>query len=295
LDKREKYAHLLEMETSLPGQLEMVEGDLMTPDSYDDCLSGATFLFHTASPATGDWDSDPFLEIIEPAVQGTKNVLASAAKAGVERVVLTSSLFAVSSWIMPDDKANQPGAVLDESDWNQFLSDGGNPDMKILAYIVSKAKAEKAAWEEADRLSLSLVSINPVGVFGPILGDNSLTAGSVEVMKDAMLGLPGTADMNFLWCDTRDVAKAHIAAAETPDASGRHKTVFRTRQSFYIHVYTCIYIYIYIYTLCFLKATHHSPLPTPTLPCPFKDAILWATRTPLQREKCAMPWKTNLA
>jgi nucleoside-diphosphate-sugar epimerase len=123
---------------------------------------------------------------------------------------------------MPEDKVNQPGAVLDENDWNQFHSDelGANPDIKLLAYIVSKAQAEKIAWEEAERLSLSLVSINPVGVLGPVLGDNSLSAGSIEALTNVMLGVPGPADMNLAWCDTRDVAKAHIAAAETPEASG---------------------------------------------------------------------------
>ncbi len=137
-------------------------------------------------------------------------------------MVLTSSLFAISSWILPEDKVNQPGAVLDENDWNQFHSDemGANPDIKLLAYIVSKAQAENIAWEEAERLSLSLVSINPVGVLGPVLGDNSLSAGSIEALRHVVLGVPGPADMNLAWCDTRDVAKAHIAAAETPEASG---------------------------------------------------------------------------
>jgi nucleoside-diphosphate-sugar epimerase len=69
-----KFRHLLDMGLTSPGSLDIVEGDLMVPGSFDACLVNADYLFHTASPATGDWESDPFLEIIQPAVQGMSNL-----------------------------------------------------------------------------------------------------------------------------------------------------------------------------------------------------------------------------
>lgn len=69
-----------------------MEADLLTPGSFDSAVAGCAFLFHCASPFFIEAE-DPAAQLVEPAVAGTRNVLAAAAKAGrtLRRVVLTSS------------------------------------------------------------------------------------------------------------------------------------------------------------------------------------------------------------
>lgn len=59
-------------------------------------MKGCQYVIHMASPfpVANPIDEN---EIIEPAVEGTINVLEACSKAQVKRVVLTSSIVAVSS------------------------------------------------------------------------------------------------------------------------------------------------------------------------------------------------------
>ena len=84
---------------ALPGaraRLELVEANLLKEGAFDRATLGCTHVIHSASPyalAT----KDPQKELVDPAVNGTRNVLAAAARAGtVKRVVLTSSIVASS-------------------------------------------------------------------------------------------------------------------------------------------------------------------------------------------------------
>src|SRR5580765_4206043 len=89
-----KYTFL----TQLPGaadRLELVEADLLAPGSYDAAVAGCDVVMHTASPYLIDV-KDPQRDLVDPAVKGTLNVLTSAKAAGVGRVVLTSSMSAIS-------------------------------------------------------------------------------------------------------------------------------------------------------------------------------------------------------
>ena len=96
-------------------------------------------------------------ELIEPAVNGTLNVLKSVQKSqSVKRVVLTSSCAAIVD--APDH-----GKVFTELDWNTTFKSG--------EYYRSKALAEKAAWDFCASNNIDLVSINPFMIVGPSLND----------------------------------------------------------------------------------------------------------------------------
>lgn len=73
--------------------LELVAADLLVPGAFDRAVEGAEYLFHVASPFAIVVD-DPQKQLVDLAVQGTTNVLSSAAKhkATLKRVVLTSSM-----------------------------------------------------------------------------------------------------------------------------------------------------------------------------------------------------------
>jgi nucleoside-diphosphate-sugar epimerase len=99
-------------------------------------------------------------QLIEPAVTGTLNVLASCAKAHTRRVVLTST----AATINYTPKCT-PNAFLDESFWSEEEYCRERKDW----YVLSKTLAEKAAWDFVKEKGLDMVVINPGGVFGPTL------------------------------------------------------------------------------------------------------------------------------
>lgn len=74
------------------GTLTLFEADLLKEGSFDEAVRGADYVFHTASPFIREV-VDAQRDLVDPAVKGTLNVLASVAKskATVKRVALTSS------------------------------------------------------------------------------------------------------------------------------------------------------------------------------------------------------------
>jgi len=208
LAKAEGNARLI----GLPGaaeRLEIVEADLLTEGSYDKAVAGVATVFHMASPYSLEF-KDAQRDLVDPAVKGTLNVLAACARSpSVKRVVLTSSMAAVTD--EPD------GRVLTEADWNTKSSLTRNP------YYFSKSEGERAAWAfmEREKPAFDLVVINPFLVIGP-----SLTPGlntSNQIIVEALTGVfPAIMQLNWGMVDVRDVALAHILAADNPAAKGRY-------------------------------------------------------------------------
>lgn len=198
---------------ALPGageRLELVSAQLLSERSFDAPMEGVTHVMHTASPYAMSV-VDPQRDLVDPAVQGTRNVLAAAHRAGtVQRVVLTSSMAAMS---------DEPGSdhVLTEADWNEKSSLVRNP------YYFSKTLAEKEGWRfvEAHEPRFDLVVVNPFLVIGPSLtpGLNTSNGIFVGMLKGVY---PGILSLAWGMVDVRDVARAHLLAMETPGASGRY-------------------------------------------------------------------------
>lgn len=197
---------------ALPGaaeRLELVAADLNADAGWADAVAGCAAVVHAASPYALDV-ADPQRDLIEPAVAGTRRVVAAAIAAGVPRVVLTSSFAAVTDQPLP-------GKVFTEADWNERSSATRNP------YYASKAAAERAAWALAEGAGdgFRLVALNPALVLGPALGPAVNT--STEVLRMLLDGsTPVVLPLNWLVVDVRDVADAHVAAVERAAAAGRH-------------------------------------------------------------------------
>ncbi len=197
-------------------RLELVEADLGDPASFDAAVAGCEVVMHTASPYVLDV-KDPQRDLVDPAVEGTRGVLSACKRAGtVKRVVLTSSMAAITD--EPD------GRVLTEADWNEKSSLERNP------YYYSKTLAEKAAWRfvEEEKPGFDLVVLNPFAVIGPSLVPplNQSNAIFVELLTGKV---PAIIELAFGFVDVRDVAAAHVAAMETPGASGRYVCAAETR------------------------------------------------------------------
>ena len=182
--------------------------DLGQDAGWDTAMDGIDALIHTASPFPMSQPRNDD-DLVRPAVDGALRALKAAQKAGVKRVVLTSSTVAISAKDRPDQ-----GDLFTERDW----SDPGLPS--ATAYDKSKTLAERAAWDfVADHPEMQLTAINPSLVVGPPLGDDFGTSvGVIERIyqaKDPMLPRIG-----FPVVDVRDVAEAHIRAFERPDTVG---------------------------------------------------------------------------
>ncbi len=88
-------------------------------------------------------------------------------------------------------------------------------------YIKSKTVAERAAWEYADKEggALELCVINPVGIFGPVLGPDFST--SIAIIKRLLEGIPAVPRIYFSMVDVRDLAELHVQAMQADAAKGQ--------------------------------------------------------------------------
>lgn len=193
-----------------PGEnLTFVAADLMKDDGWAQAVEGCTYVLHVASPfppATPQHED----ELIIPARDGALRVLKAARDAGVKRVVLTSSYAAIGYGQKPQR------APHNEENWT-------NPDGDdVRAYTKSKTIAEKAAWDFIANKggALELAVVNPVGVFGPVLGPDYST--SILLVQRLMDGaMPGVPRLYFGAVDVRDVAWMHIECMTNPAAKSQ--------------------------------------------------------------------------
>ncbi len=189
--------------------LTFVAADLMSDAGWPEAVAGCAYVLHVASPfppATPEHED----ELIVPARDGALRVLKAARDAGVKRVVLTSSYAAIGYGQKPQRTPHN------EENWT-------NPDGDdVRAYTKSKTIAEKAAWDfianQGGALELSVV--NPVGVFGPVLGPDYST--SILLVQRLMDGaMPGVPRLYFGAVDVRDVAWMHIECMNNPAAKSQ--------------------------------------------------------------------------
>lgn len=209
LAKADKVRDTLRRAGANTDGLEFVALDLLSDEGWNEAMAGARYLQHIASPFVIMQPKDK-MELIRPAVEGTERALRAALAAGIERIVLTSSMAA----IMYGHNGGRAPAV-SESNWTN-LDDRG-----VGAYVESKTLAERHAWElmdEAGRRN-DLAVINPSGIYGPLLDEDIGTSGQV-VERLMRGGIPQAPRLFLPSVDVRDVAEAHIKAMTTPAAGG---------------------------------------------------------------------------
>lgn len=192
-----------------PGeQLRFFAADLLDDAGWDAAMAGCDYVLHVASPVVLAEPKDPGT-LIRPAREGARRVISAAIRAGVKRVVLTSSVAA----------ASKPGArdwISDEETWTDLSQPG------VGTYTRSKTLAERAAWELIESEGegkTTLTVINPTLVLGPVLsGDYSE---SVQAIERLLAGrVPGLPRIGFNIVDVRDVAELHVRAMTDEGAAG---------------------------------------------------------------------------
>ncbi|GLU00111.1 hypothetical protein SLE2022_175040 [Rubroshorea leprosula] len=201
----EKYAHLNKLEKASQN-LKLLKADLLDYDSLCSAIEGCDGVFHVASPVPSTTVPNPEVELIEPAVKGTLNVLKACLDAKVKRVIVVSSEAAVSfNPRLPE------GQIKDEACWSdkEYCRTTNN------WYHVSKTEAESEALEFAKRTGLDVVTVCPTTIWGPLLQPtiNASSKHLIKVLTENKL-------RNIV--HVRDVAEALLLAYEKPEAEGRY-------------------------------------------------------------------------
>ena len=188
--------------------LEFCKLDLMSDEGWDSCASDCDYMIHLASPfIVGEPKNEN--ELIKPATEGTMRALKAAKKAGIKKVVLTSSIVAIAYG------HNQK--ICSSNDWT-------NTDKDVGAYNKSKTLAEKAAWEFInlpENKDLKMTTIHPGFVMGPLLSNDTMGA-SASFMARLILGkIPALPDVYMHISDVRDTAMLHVRALKSEGSDGK--------------------------------------------------------------------------
>ncbi|KAF9890129.1 hypothetical protein FE257_006290 [Aspergillus nanangensis] len=213
--------------------------DIGVPHAFDEAVKGVTGVIHTASPFEFKVD-DNEQDILLPAINGTKHILDPIKKNGsqVRRLVILSSFAA----IVDVSKGTRPGYVYTEKDWNPLTYDEAakKGSSTVVAYLVSKKLAERAAWDfvERERPGFDVVTICPPMVYGPNMNATAsiahLNESSAEIYRLMTAKPTDPVPPTSFWgsVDARDVAQAHLKAYETPEAGGQRFLVCQDNYSY---------------------------------------------------------------
>ena len=211
LTKTEEVINGIKKEVDPKGNLEFCVLDLMKDEGWEEAMQGCDFVLHVASPFVVKVPKDEN-DLIKPAVEGTLRALNAAKKAGVKRVVLTSSTVAMHG--------GQEGLIkINQDSWTNLNA------KNVTAYFKSKTLAEKSAWEfiknQTGDTKLELVVINPGPIYGPTLTGNLATE-AMDFFKKLITGkVPMLPQAYSVMSDVRDVAAIHVQALENEKANGK--------------------------------------------------------------------------
>ncbi|HEV6964172.1 NAD-dependent epimerase/dehydratase family protein, partial [Roseateles sp.] len=185
-------------------QLRCFAADLRADAGWAEAAAGCSHVAHVASPLPVGVPRDAN-ELIVPARDGALRVLRAARDAGARRVVMTSSVAAISYGHGPGEHR------FTEADWTNLAAPG------IPPYVQSKAIAERAArdWVAREGGGLEFCTVNPSVVLGPVASADH--SASVVIVKSLLEGrVPALPRIGFGIVDVRDVAELHWRALTAP-------------------------------------------------------------------------------
>jgi len=180
------------------GITDIVSLDILNADTFASVSQGIDVLFHVAATYrihTSGGAADR--QMIDDSVIGTRSAMNAAAQNKIAHVVMTSSTVTMPTAI--------PGQTLpDETEWRTDLQ---------VPYMRAKVEAEKLAWDLAEEHDIKLATILPGAILGPNFGTGTQSTDFIKAMMMGSMRM-GTIGIYFPVIDVRDVARAHILAAE---------------------------------------------------------------------------------
>lgn len=226
LNNKEKISHLEKLAKDNNQTLEFAEADLQQEGAFTKPMQDCEVVIHTASPFKVSGIKNAKEQLIDPAVKGTENVLKAVNQTpSVKKVVLTSSVAAIHG----------DNVDIQNTEENRFNEDHWNTSSSEIhqAYSYSKTAAETTAWQLAnEQQRWKLAVINPGFVIGPSLTKRKDST-SINFMLSFLNGefKAGLPELYFGVVDVRDVAKAHVNAAQNENAEGRYILVNETKNT----------------------------------------------------------------
>jgi dihydroflavonol-4-reductase len=207
LSRESQVRTAIAREVDADENLAVVVADLLDDAGWEDAVRGCEYVLHVASPFPPVQPQDPD-DLIVPARDGTLRVLRASLDAGVRRIVVTSSVAAVTGGPRP------ASGILTEENW----STSDNP--KMTPYARSKTIAERAAWDfmKDEGATEKLATVNPGAIIGPVLSEDR--SYSLQAIERLLKGMPGVPRIGFSFVDVRDVADLEVRAMTSPDAGG---------------------------------------------------------------------------
>jgi dihydroflavonol-4-reductase len=176
---------------ALQDRARVVRGDVLDEDALAAGMEGCELAYHVAGVNTL-CPSDP-AHLIHVNVRGAEAAVRAAARAGVRRLVLTSS-----------------AAALGEAEGTVGSEDSPHRGWYLSTYERSKHEGERAAFAAARRAGVDLVAVNPSSVQGP-----GRTGGTGRIMLAYLNGrVRAFVDTRISLVDIRDCVEGHLLAAE---------------------------------------------------------------------------------
>ena len=211
MDRAQAIRSVIEKHTQNIDSLDFAEAHLEDESVWDKLIQRVDFVQHIASPFPRELPKHEN-DLILPAKAGTLNIVKAAARNGVKRVVITSSVGA----IVYGKPKHQRNGTFTEADWTDVAN-----KQDSTPYFRSKTLAEKAAWEfiKKDPSGLELSVVCPGAILGPVLEKDFGTSANL-VIKTMDGSSPALPDLGFDIVDVRSVADLLILAMEKPGAAG---------------------------------------------------------------------------
>ncbi len=183
--------------------VELVEGDLLAPESFAAALEGCRGLFHIAADYRL-WVPDP-APLYAANVDGSRALIDAALAAGVARIVYTSSVATLGA--NPDaTPANEETPVTEQA--------------MIGHYKRSKFLAEQAVRRLIEERSAPVIIVNPAAPVGP--RDIKPTPTGRMIVEAAAGRMPAYVDTGLNMVHVDDVAEGHLLAYERGDIGERY-------------------------------------------------------------------------
>ncbi|KAF9016980.1 NAD(P)-binding protein [Hymenopellis radicata] len=197
-----KVQDLERAHTKYGARLEVVDIPDIAVDQFPEALEGVSAVIHTASPLpTRNSPAD----MLKGAIEGTLNVVRQAERAGIKKIIVTSSRATLG---LNHNYTDQ--------DWNPITPEQALHAEGFSAYNAAKTLAERALWKFADEHpDMDVTTINPPFIYGPLTETFYLPEPRI-----------GTYPRDPHYADVRDVARAHILALKAPSEVGRKRFIF---------------------------------------------------------------------
>lgn len=208
-----KIALAKEVFASYGNKFEAVSVNDVAVDDISEHLRDVDALIHAAAPLPSKGDQKALLN---GALDGSLNIIRQAEKAGIKRIIYTSSIVTVFN----------PSGTLTDKDWNPMTEQETLTLPPFKAYMGAKTLAEKAVWKFADEHKhVDFTVLNPPYLFGPFapkfrIPEPDYSALSTNLHIYHFLTKKGNPfPLSGGSADVRDVARIHVEAVTSPPES----------------------------------------------------------------------------